>query len=649
MKKVLSLILLLALAGTGRAAFELERPGARAAGMAGAFSAVADDNDALLYNPAGLAGLTEACLSTSWADLYAGLDDGQLTESQLAFTYPMAIPGSLGVLWHQRNLFDLYQENQISLGYGQALDPDKTWTAGAVVDLLMLQYTDAQALAQDDFLKNHATLFTASLDAGVLYLPASHWRIGLSASHINQPNIAVLEEPVLLSLQLRAGVAYQDNNFKTGLDWTMTDGTYRWSVGGEYWWFERLLATRAGLALTTDGLQEMTGGLSLNWLQVHGGLQLDYAFVLPLGEKIYFGSSHYIGLSWHFGGTPLSPLEQEGRRLKAFGRAALDKGDYRQALDAWEEAVEYLPDDKQLAKALSSLRDEVDKQSEFDIYKKQAANYEANHDWRNAAKAYRKALNIIPENDDVNRAWKRARQQLQTMDKEEQRKRRAKERKIDREMKVNATRHLTEANHLLTQNQRRGDMQRYFKEDLEKLDDLLKKAKTAYRRRDYEAANDKSVSLINDIQRLEERVAIKVKAAAKKRENRSRPRPVSANPTPRVTATVQPARQGQPRLEGKARLHRKVNGPKKLRRRARGAYGRAVKLMIEIDQKKGDTYFPEQYQKMKNNLVVIKTKLQHGDYDSTIAKAEALFPHLEKLKKKCEQKEAARKALPTGW
>ncbi len=644
MKKILSLMLLLTLAKAGHTAFELERPGARAVGMAGAFTALADDNDALLYNPAGLAGLQEACLSTGWAKLYAGLDDGQLTESQLAFTYPLTIPAALGLLWHQRNLFGLYQESRISLGYGQALDQNKSWEVGAVVNLLMLQYTDDQALAQDDFLRTHSSLLTAAVDAGVLYTPLPHWTIGLSAANVNRPNVALFDEPVLLPMQLRAGLAYQNDTLDGSLDWWQFGNTYRLSLGGEYWWFHRLLATRAGMALDNDGLQELTAGLGFNIMQSQWALQLDYGFVLPMGEQLNLGSSHYLGLAWHFGRNRLTPLEQEGMRLKIIGQAALDKGDNQRALDAWEEAVEYLPDDEQLAEALLSLQDEVDKHSKFEIYKTQAENYETKQDWTNAAKAYRKALDIIPEDDEVNRAWNRVKKEQQTMDKEERKKKKARARKVNREIKATAVTNLTEANRLVTQSQRRDDIQRYFKEAWRKLSDDLQAAKAAYRQRDYEAANDQSVSIINDIKRLGERAAIKAKAMARKMENRPTlsTKPISEKIPPQAAPAVKPAQQRQHVLK-------KVDEQKKERRRARGAYGRAVKLMIEIDQKKGDTYFPERYQKMKNHLVVVKTKLQQGDYVNTIAMAEALFPNLEKLKKECEQKEAARKALPTGW
>ncbi len=77
--KILSISLILLSASVGVAQDEVDilsrtpfTPGARAAGMAGAFSAIADDYTAMYYNPAGLAGMKRMELSASGYLGFAG-------------------------------------------------------------------------------------------------------------------------------------------------------------------------------------------------------------------------------------------------------------------------------------------------------------------------------------------------------------------------------------------------------------------------------------------------------------------------------------------------------------------------------------------------------------------------------------------------
>src|SRR6266571_377304 len=92
--------------------------GARPAGMAGAFSAIADDSNAPLYNPAGIVQIQWNELSASYANLYSGLtlyagdDTTRLDQSYFAFaSRPLAHIGSLELSWASFNATHLYRED----------------------------------------------------------------------------------------------------------------------------------------------------------------------------------------------------------------------------------------------------------------------------------------------------------------------------------------------------------------------------------------------------------------------------------------------------------------------------------------------------------------------------------------------------------
>ncbi|NTV53291.1 MAG: UPF0164 family protein, partial [Candidatus Firestonebacteria bacterium] len=143
----LSGVLLLGVQLPVRASFEAERAGARATGLAGAFTAVADDADALIYNPAGLPNVKTAVFSAEHSRLFTALDTDTLTENRLAYVQPWPKVGTFGLGWYGRNLADVYQENVIVAGAGFTLDQAQTWKAGAALKLLQVAYLDSDALA----------------------------------------------------------------------------------------------------------------------------------------------------------------------------------------------------------------------------------------------------------------------------------------------------------------------------------------------------------------------------------------------------------------------------------------------------------------------------------------------------------------------
>jgi hypothetical protein len=95
-----------------------------------------------------------------------------------------------------------------------------------------------------------------------------------------------------------------------------------------------------------------------------------------------------------------------------------------------------------------------------------------------------------------------------------------------------------------------------------------------------------------------------------------------------------------------------INRPpvdEKQRRHARGAYGRAVKLMLDIDKLQGQKYFPDEFAALQNEISRIKTLMGSEDYIAVVNYAEGVFPLLEKLKAKCVEKQKASEVMPTNW
>src|SRR5262245_15145100 len=95
MKKLLALFLSLLLlvqfpVSTSFASFEDTEAGARAPGMADVFTAVADDADAIAYNPAGLIQLQDGQITSQYGEVVKGLDDdSSLGTTYLGYAHPL--------------------------------------------------------------------------------------------------------------------------------------------------------------------------------------------------------------------------------------------------------------------------------------------------------------------------------------------------------------------------------------------------------------------------------------------------------------------------------------------------------------------------------------------------------------------------------
>src|SRR5690349_1375244 len=97
------------------AAFQDINWGARPVGLGGAFTAIADDTNASLYNPAGLVQVQWNEISASYSRLFGGLtlysgqDQVHLDQSYLAYvSRPIPRVGSIGISWSNFNTTHLY-------------------------------------------------------------------------------------------------------------------------------------------------------------------------------------------------------------------------------------------------------------------------------------------------------------------------------------------------------------------------------------------------------------------------------------------------------------------------------------------------------------------------------------------------------------
>lgn len=316
--------ILLCLAGTPlRAAFEDMGAGARAGGMGGAFTAVADDLNAYHYNPAGLGNLVRPQLGAMHSRLHMGLTDGSsLSVSELAYAYPIkqARRGTLAVALHQLDLSGLAAERSVYLSYGKLVwdgDEKGTLFVGGSLKHLSLSFTRPSqasnsldllaATGQEDPVLSGPNGKTAlDTDLGLLYRYQHRYFAGLAVKHLNEPDLAFSSaDKAPLPRAFRLGLGYKALWMNLASELRMdrsADGALEkeFALGAERY-FATLhtgqLGLRGGLSFGRKDHRQLAAGLSYRINKI----QVDYSFQMPLGALQGTAGTHRLGMTLHFG------------------------------------------------------------------------------------------------------------------------------------------------------------------------------------------------------------------------------------------------------------------------------------------------------------------------------------------------------------
>jgi hypothetical protein len=347
------------------ASFEDVGTGARASGLGGAFTSIADDVHALYYNPAGLVYLRRKEFAATYGLLHTGLEDGsKIGSSYIAYGHPMKETiGTMGLSWQQLSLDSLYTERAITLGYGRRLS--QKWAAGLNLKQLYRQFTapagqtDNLAArnpnAVDPVFMNGNSQSSYGVDFGLLFRPFRNYSYGLLLQNLNEPNMAIASgDRDIVPMLVRSGVAYTERNLTligeidtqrklgSGRDTHFTAGAEKWWVGAGF--AQGDIGFRGSLAFGSRNYSQITMGLSYRL----EAIQIDYGFLMPLGGITFGGTqgNHRITFSLRFGKTIAEPDYE--LRMRAAENAAKK---------AEEELEAARKESEQLARQLERMKE----------------------------------------------------------------------------------------------------------------------------------------------------------------------------------------------------------------------------------------------------------------------------------------------------
>ncbi|HAX62025.1 MAG TPA: hypothetical protein DCX95_05685 [Elusimicrobia bacterium] len=293
-------------------AFENPSSGARPYGLGNAFTGLADDIQAIFYNPAGITQVRHKEFITYFGKPFVGLDDkSALSDGFIGYLHPLRGRESFAVSVSDFRLSTVYNENIAALTYAKELS--KRLSFGLNMKVLRLKYGSDTYTALDPlFERTSRTSFSG--DFGLFAKLSKKFYTGISVFNLNEPNIGI-GETVRLPIRTRLGLGWRSKFATFCLDAEQKLDELNYFFGGEKSFFNDKFYFREGFGYGKD-----FANFSLGISVLPDPFRLDYAFQLPIaGVKDIMGT-HRLSIVFEFGKEINDPytvdLESEISRLE---------------------------------------------------------------------------------------------------------------------------------------------------------------------------------------------------------------------------------------------------------------------------------------------------------------------------------------------
>jgi hypothetical protein len=309
--------------GSSGGTFQKIWVGARAAGMGGAYSALADDITALYWNPAGIAKMNATNVGASYTRWFA-----DITHNFVGATMPISDKYRIGVSLTvvdygamERSTLEkdynagTFNANDLALGVTVAGALTERFSFGgtvkyvrnAILDLSADGIAfDAGSLYQTDFYNTKISLALSNLGPERSFQGNSLSLLVENGGGVNQVgrplDTRLATNPFPIPLSFRIGAAtdvfqntVEDQNLNVAFDFAAhSDGPETFNIGAEYLW-NNLLALRAGYAFNQDQLG-LGAGVGFRYKSEDFNGNIDYS----LNTTQSLGSIHRISIAAMF-------------------------------------------------------------------------------------------------------------------------------------------------------------------------------------------------------------------------------------------------------------------------------------------------------------------------------------------------------------
>jgi hypothetical protein len=289
--------------GSGAANFLKIPVGAMETSLGGAFTAVADNANAVYYNPAGLGFLQNPGITFSQNNFIEGM-----SQQWLAAAYPYKSGAfGLGVNYLSVSAFDAYDNNDIPTGSVSAYDMAVylSWGGRLPLDNDILRAVSYGASAKYISGKLDAESGTGyGLDLGLMAATAvKHLRFGINIENAASTRIIFIETGVRPPLTYKSGVMYELRTSAISaarftLDYVFLAGRPGYIAAGMEHSLYDIFAVRIGQSSLGDISNGLTLGLGFDLSKYIGkNISVDYSY----GATYAFGDIHKLGVTYKFG------------------------------------------------------------------------------------------------------------------------------------------------------------------------------------------------------------------------------------------------------------------------------------------------------------------------------------------------------------
>lgn len=290
-------------------AFQDDFLGARSLAMGGAYTALADEVDGILVNPAGLSMIRKQQLCLTSSALYVGLSDSSLISQNIMGYAFRQRKGSYGIVWKRFGVSNLYAENTVALSYSRTGriyftkgDENRPRNISLGASIKFLNWDSAPTLDSDGQIIEDIPGWNGfDMDFGIVVWPAENTPVAICFQNVFQSDISsklskVKEETPRIT---RMGVTVITSNTIWALDLVLRKGEIDFQTGLERQSQEGKLFLRTGF-----GLKNLAWGMNFMaglGYRLTDSIRLDYAFVYPINTITNTIGSHRFSIVYNFG------------------------------------------------------------------------------------------------------------------------------------------------------------------------------------------------------------------------------------------------------------------------------------------------------------------------------------------------------------
>jgi hypothetical protein len=267
--------------------------GARSIGMGKAFTGVADEVDAIFYNPAGLGGFTKTDALAFGTQQFWGYRYGAL-----GLATPVRKVGTFGVMVMYFLSPDVEEVSEIGDKTGRTFN--HTQVAGmAAYSRKVFPFLSVGATAK--FLYSRISTWNAAgfgADLGVLVTPLEWASAGISAVNVIRPKLKHFSLTEEFPLTLRFGLGIHPfRKLTVAFDVVQTEHQNTRFMGGAEFQATDLIRVRGGI-----DKNEVSGGVGLEPYVFGMNFRLDYTYTMHHASALALEDCHRISVNLKFGG-----------------------------------------------------------------------------------------------------------------------------------------------------------------------------------------------------------------------------------------------------------------------------------------------------------------------------------------------------------